>query len=544
MSARPVGRSHDEAGFILATLLVFAVVLSLTAFLAAKLTRTDIQLVNTLQNEKKALGLAEAGVAEALYRLSLVSPANVRITGVNGSAGFDASLAPLPQPTPSVLPSGAYQWGLSPSVTASTAQILLSTSGPAKTGNGTTTNDVTTPTLQPTSARLLYSNTASDLTSGSTTLTLRWAQNGASIRTYQPSGTPTVSPRKVVKITSVGRSGTAQRTVTAYAADFPTGSPALVLLGGGCPVGGSSGGITSSGNATINVTGLVAVNAGYTNSGALCTSAINPNGSLYLTATGVDVVGQASTTNNTTYSPTPENNQIPAVDPYSNLSVTAPSSSGLSVRGSGSANGPQNTNVNGGSMLPGIYYGGATLSGTVAMTPGTYYMAGSSGFTVSNSATVTCPTCTSANGVVIRLTNDTARPNGNGNYGPLSIGNSASLNLSATSNGLLVYQDLANTNAISVSGATSLSLGGAIYAPGATALSVQGNANFTFNNYIYTPKANVSLSGGSGSSAVTINGVFVGQQLSTSGGWTVNVNAPSTTGGAGGPYRVIAWQDY
>jgi hypothetical protein len=175
--------ASDQAGFVLATVLVFAVVLSLTAFLAAKLTRTDIQLVNSLQNEKKALALAEAGVTESLYRLSLVSPANVRISGVNGGAAFDASVAPLPQPTPGVLPSGAYQWGLSPSVTGSTVQILLSTGAPAKTGNGTTTNDVTTPTLQPTSSRLQYSNAASDLTSSSTTLTVRWALNGASIRT-------------------------------------------------------------------------------------------------------------------------------------------------------------------------------------------------------------------------------------------------------------------------------------------------------------------------------------------------------------------------
>src|ERR1051325_2520872 len=80
-----------EGGFVLATVLVFLVVLSLTAFFAASLTRTDVQVVQNLQNEKDALYAAEAGINEALFRLSTRGLSNVTISP--GPGTFDASLA-------------------------------------------------------------------------------------------------------------------------------------------------------------------------------------------------------------------------------------------------------------------------------------------------------------------------------------------------------------------------------------------------------------------------------------------------------------------
>src|SRR6185295_2052742 len=62
---------RSERGFILAVVLVFFLVLSVSAYFAAAMTRTDVQVVNNLQNEKKALAIAEAGVQEALYRMSI-----------------------------------------------------------------------------------------------------------------------------------------------------------------------------------------------------------------------------------------------------------------------------------------------------------------------------------------------------------------------------------------------------------------------------------------------------------------------------------------
>src|SRR5207249_12313628 len=94
MRTRTSKEARRESGFVLATVLVFLVVLSLTAFFAAKLTRTDVQVVNNLQNEKEALFAAEAGVNEALYRLGLIGGDRATIAGVNSGNAFDASLAP------------------------------------------------------------------------------------------------------------------------------------------------------------------------------------------------------------------------------------------------------------------------------------------------------------------------------------------------------------------------------------------------------------------------------------------------------------------
>ena len=59
----------DERGFILATVLVFLVVLTISAFLASSLSRTNVQVVTNLLDEKEAFFTAEAGVGEAVLRL-------------------------------------------------------------------------------------------------------------------------------------------------------------------------------------------------------------------------------------------------------------------------------------------------------------------------------------------------------------------------------------------------------------------------------------------------------------------------------------------
>ena len=75
---------RSNKGFALATVLVLILVLTVTIFFSARLTRTDVQVVNNLQNEKEAFTIAEAGINEALYRLSIASPGNVTIDGVPG----------------------------------------------------------------------------------------------------------------------------------------------------------------------------------------------------------------------------------------------------------------------------------------------------------------------------------------------------------------------------------------------------------------------------------------------------------------------------
>ena len=104
---RKTPKFSDQGGFILATVLVFLVVLSLTAFLAARLTRTDVQVVNNLQNEREAFAIAESGVDEAVYRMSLAMGDKATVSGVNGGTAFNASLSP-------VVPGRAAPGGVTP----------------------------------------------------------------------------------------------------------------------------------------------------------------------------------------------------------------------------------------------------------------------------------------------------------------------------------------------------------------------------------------------------------------------------------------------
>src|SRR5262249_23901356 len=159
--SKPTDLGHE--GFILATVLVFLVVLSLTAFLAARLTGTDVQVVNNLQNEREAFTIAESGVHEALYRMSLAMGDKATVSGVNGGTAFNASLSPV-VPGRSA-PVGVTPYGLDYTNTTKTAQIILSTGGPA-----TGTNRNVVPSLQPASTRLLYSTSAADSDAGAVSL--------------------------------------------------------------------------------------------------------------------------------------------------------------------------------------------------------------------------------------------------------------------------------------------------------------------------------------------------------------------------------------
>src|SRR5690242_16068624 len=124
-----------QDGLVLATVLVFLVVLTLAAFLAAGATRTDIQLVNNGYNERRAFYFAEAGATEAELRLSAPS-SPVTVDGNSFDPSFTGANAP---------DAGEPSWQ---------AQILFSGSSPQL---NTATHRVTSPTLQPASSRLPYS---------------------------------------------------------------------------------------------------------------------------------------------------------------------------------------------------------------------------------------------------------------------------------------------------------------------------------------------------------------------------------------------------
>ncbi len=53
--------NRREDGFVLATVLVFMLVLTLSVFFGAGLTRTDVQVVNNEQNQKEAFARPRRG---------------------------------------------------------------------------------------------------------------------------------------------------------------------------------------------------------------------------------------------------------------------------------------------------------------------------------------------------------------------------------------------------------------------------------------------------------------------------------------------------
>jgi Flp pilus assembly protein TadG len=172
-------------------------------------------------------------------------------------------------------------------------------------------------------------------------------------------------------------------------------------------------------------------------------------------------------TNNFTATITPQTNQTSTVaDPYASLptpSVGACSYNNFSASGGSSA-----------TLVPGTYCGGLTVSGVnnVYFTPGIYYVADSDLY-LTGVNNVSCPTCTSDNGVAIVLTKTT------GDIGGVRItsDNNITLNAGKTNTGaytgVLFYQDrratvgtMTSTSKIfTISSLNTVTLNGAIYFP-------------------------------------------------------------------------------
>src|SRR5256885_1452316 len=76
------------SGFALGIVLLFLLVLTVSGFIAARATWTDIRVVSNLGDEKRALFIAEAGAQEALKRLSYLRVATTSVNGNNFDAAF------------------------------------------------------------------------------------------------------------------------------------------------------------------------------------------------------------------------------------------------------------------------------------------------------------------------------------------------------------------------------------------------------------------------------------------------------------------------
>lgn len=408
--------NDGQRGIALATVLVFLVVLSLVAFLAAALTRTDVQVVNNTQNEKEAFFVAEAGITEALLRLELANPTDVTVDG----GTFNAAITPNGN-------DPAWQ-----------ALILFSGTGPIVTGS-----TLTTPTIQPAATRLAYSTASAE----SETLAIHWEPDGL-------GGIKRIKGKRILDLVSIGQSGAARRKITRQVTNDsplsgvildPVACPALNIQG--------SGSVTFPGGVQINGT---------------CDTALNVWGSAAMSAAGpIDVVGDIR---GTAISPTPQTGQPPLDDPLISLPVPPPplvSPYPSPAPGTpGTALVPLTLNVNGNQPLqPGVYYGGISIGsgGNATLAPGIYIMAGG-GFSVSANGSVT------GNGVVIYNTRDPAwlLPAGPGAYGSFSFTSNQSVNLTAptsgTYDGIALFQDRANPQPIIVQGTATGAIDGLIYA--------------------------------------------------------------------------------
>jgi Tfp pilus assembly protein PilX len=557
--SQPPSQGRSEDGYVLAVVLIFLVVLSVTAFFAAAMTRTDIQVVNNLQNEKEAQAIAEAGINEALYRLNLNGSGAITTTinGVNGGSAFNPSIAPsVPGRIVSCAGTppacGASPFGIDSTNINSTTQVLFTTAAPA-----TGTNS-TTPTLQPIASRLPYSTGTADTgTIDFTTtenVTVGWDVCGAANTALGCSAPNTIrqlprsDPRPVVKIVSIGQSGTARRRVTVWAADTgPTaGNPSILLLGDACNQGMSLNGTTG-----ITVAGMVNVNAGAADTSSPPCTTVSTVGDSSIHSAGTSVSGSASGN----FSPAAQSGVIPSTDPYASMlppcfgSITtgcqtispAPTVQNHSTNPSlplacdGTDTSPNHCSVSGGTLNPGIYYGGISISGATVLNPGVYIMAGSGGSGVNrvsfegNNSNGGSTTTASGGLMVYNTQNDNpGHRTGDGQFGSFDLGTgNATLDLAAPSSGpyasVLLFQDRSNTKSVDLTAGSS--------------------GSYTWSGLIYAPSAGGSLGG---YTIETITGsVVLAGPLNVIGGSTIYMGDPSGGGNPGGNvYTPLAWQDF
>lgn len=248
--------------------------------------------------------------------------------------------------------------------------------------------------------------------------------------------------------------------------------------------------VQSVGNACVlALSGSLSLGGHSTTTGSGCVLASNNTGpqSIYIygsasvSATSLSAAGTCSgcAGSSVTLSQPAKSYQLPTSDPFNPANTAI---QGYSF--SSCVNQPGGTSF---SLVPyetsrAAYCSLSMTSGTgsVTLTPGTYFFAGSGGVTV-HGGTLTCPTCTGTAGVTIVMTG----LNGNGNAGGLDLNGNGTINLQApvtnatnsAFNGLLFYQDYRGS-------------------PGND--SINGTTNDIFNGGMYFPAAVVTINGTAG----------------------------------------------
>ncbi|MBB4366899.1 Flp pilus assembly protein TadG [Bradyrhizobium sp. CIR48] len=260
---------------------------------------------------------------------------------------------------------------------------------------------------------------------------------------------------------------------------------ALPNSGTGCVLA-----LNSSASPAVNVSGgnqlnLIKCNL-YSNSGA--SPSLNVAGSASVAANQVGVVGDVSGASNITATNGVRTHMSAVADPYANVTPPAEPSC-TSAKITVNANGKTN------SLSPGCYSGSITVNAgaTLSFEPGIYYLDGAN-LSVAGNATIT------GAGVTLVFTGS------GGNWGTASIGSNATVDLTAPTAGA--------TKGIVLYGDRNM--------PAGTAFNLTGGGTQNFGGAIYLPKANLSFSGGNGTSTSCTK--IVADTLTFSGTSNLQVN--------------------
>jgi hypothetical protein len=276
---------------------------------------------------------------------------------------------------------------------------------------------------------------------------------------------------------------------------------ALVYSGKYCAVSldnSDATGITFIGNATVNLgCGVIANSRGR--------NAVVADGSAKVTASPVAAVG-GTPASSAYVQPTlllPYSLSQP--DPFANLPL--PPANACSGNNQKISVGPQSTQ----SISPGCYKG-MDIKGTLHLSPGTYYIDGSS-FRTGAQANVT------GNNVTIILTSST--PNDPASFATVSMNGGSTVNLTASNSGayegVLFFQDpRAGTNTTFED------------AENGKGNQVNGNSSSKLQGAVYMPRQHVTFNGTTGMNTNCLQ--VVARRISFSGNATINNSCPSDSG--------------
>ena len=225
-----------------------------------------------------------------------------------------------------------------------------------------------------------------------------------------------------------------------------------------------AGAFTLAGSARVTASATIQVDS--SNSGA-----ININNAALMTAPNIAVTGNASTSSGGSIAGSLAPGSASVADPLATLAAPAvPSNPGTSFLPYGVA-----------ILSPGNYSNGLTIGGGMVVTllPGLYYIK-SGGLSIANGAAV------AGTGVTFYIA-----PGGGG----VSFQGGGIVNITApttgTYAGVAIFQDRANTTAMSFANGLITTMGGTIYAASA-AVSFAGGAIFSINGQFISKTVNIS----------------------------------------------------